>query len=157
MMAISNEQGTQSRTRQLLLAWGPAIVWMVAIFFFSSQSSLGGMKWPPIYQALRKSAHIAEYAGLALLVGRALIITRFGAPRAASRSVLRRAWWLGSIVTTLYAMTDEFHQSFVPNRGAHWGDVLIDLLSAVAALGIFYIWQTRSRATAVLTPELEKK
>jgi VanZ family protein len=40
--------------------------------------------------------------------------------------------------STLYAITDEFHQSFVPNRQGHLADVLID--SSGAALGLAGIW-----------------
>jgi VanZ family protein len=42
------------------------------------------------------------------------------------------------VLSTFYAMGDEFHQSFVRSRGSSAGDVLID--SAGILLGIFAVW-----------------
>ena len=122
---------------------------MLLIFVLSAQSALGGMEWPPVFMALRKSAHIIEYAVLSILLGRALVTTwrARNDHETPKRTLLVRAWWLGVVLATLYAATDEFHQSFVPRRGAHIEDVLIDALSATAALGIWYIAQTGKRRT----------
>jgi VanZ family protein len=134
---------------QLLALWGPPVAWMGVIFFMSSQSALGGMEGPPLFQALRKVGHIIEYSVLGVLLGRALAATWIanGAERRQGmlRAILARAWWVGAGLATLYAVTDELHQSFVPRRGAHVEDVLIDALSAIAALGIWYISQLRDR------------
>ena len=75
-------------------------------------------------------AHMVEYAILGVLV--------FFALRA-----YRPSWpWLAIAVTAwafavLYGMSDEFHQSFVPNRDANWLDVGFDALGA--ALGIVLV------------------
>ena len=39
--------------------------------------------------------------------------------------------------TTLYAVSDEFHQSFVPGRTGCWRDVLVDGLGAVIGLAVY--------------------
>jgi VanZ family protein len=125
--------------RGVLLAWAAVLAWMIVIFYLSSQSSLGGMKWPPIFQALRKSGHIVEYGTLGVLIGRAIVASTSYRGGQLSRALYIRAWWLGVAFATLYGLGDEFHQSFVPRRGAHFEDVIIDGLSAVAALGIWFI------------------
>jgi VanZ family protein len=97
-------------------------------------------------RAIRKLGHVFEYAVLALLVGRGLLalFTDWGR-KPATRRVLLRVWQVGVAVTTLYAMTDELHQLFVPRRVGFVWDVLVDALSATAALGIWYIVRVRRR------------
>ena len=137
--------GDSQRMREVWISWSLVALWMLFIFVLSAQSALGGMEWPPIYMALRKSGHILEYAALGVLLGRALSATwsERGGKNIASRAMLARTWWVGVLLATLYAATDEFHQSFVPQRGAHIEDVAIDALSATAALGIWYIMRNR--------------
>ena len=111
-----------------LRLWLPVVVWAALIFAFSSVPDLGtGLGgWDLV---LRKIAHVAEYAVLgALLV------------RASGRAGL--ALTLG----TLYAVTDEVHQTFVAGRHGSPIDVAID--AAGIAVGIV-LWQTtRSRRLA---------
>lgn len=45
--------------------------------------------------------------------------------------------------SAIFAVTDEFHQSFVPNRGASPVDVMIDITGALMAVGLISIWKTR--------------
>jgi VanZ family protein len=108
--------------------WLPVVVWAIVIFAFSSIPDLGtGLGgWDLV---LRKIAHTAEYAVLgALLV------------RATGRAGL--AFALG----TLYAISDELHQSFVPGRHGSLIDVAIDALGV--AIGVV-VWQSaRSRRLA---------
>jgi VanZ family protein len=98
------------------------------IFAFSSVPDLGtGLGGWDL--ALRKLAHATEYAILgALLV------------RATGRSGLAIA--LG----TLYAASDEIHQTFVPGRMGSPVDVAIDAVGVVAGV---VLWQTmRTRRLA---------
>ena len=132
--------------RDVAIAWGPALLWAGAIFHVSAQNTWTVFEGPPWVQALRKGGHVFEYAVLALLVGRGLLalFTDWGR-NAATRRALLRVWQLGVLITTLYAMTDEFHQLFVPKRMGYFWDVLVDALSATAALGIWYIVRVRRR------------
>ena len=132
-----------TRTRDVRLAWALVLAWMLLIFVLSSQSGLGGQEWPPLLQALRKLGHVVEYSVLGVLLGWALLVTwrarGHHATATGARTLLARAWLLGAILAVLYAITDELHQGFIPQRGAHFEDVLIDALSAIAALGVWYI------------------
>ncbi|MBC8002178.1 MAG: VanZ family protein, partial [Opitutaceae bacterium] len=74
-----------------------------------------------IILSVRKTAHLTEYAVLALLVWRAR-----RQPQPGDFPVWRGRdgrWTL--LICLLYAATDEWHQSFVPNREAALHDVFI--------------------------------
>jgi NAD-dependent oxidoreductase involved in siderophore biosynthesis len=100
---------------RLLSTWGPVIAWAAVIFALSSIPSLGtGLGTWDV--ALRKLAHVTEYAIFAFLVRRAL-----AAPAAFGLAVA-------------YAMSDELHQSFVRGREGRPRDVAIDAVGI--ALGL---------------------
>jgi VanZ family protein len=74
---------------------------------------------------LRKIAHMVEYGVLAALLWRAL------ADRP-SRG-LGMLFLFSFLISVVYAASDEWHQSFVPGRGASARDVAIDGAGALAA------------------------
>lgn len=84
---------------------------------------------------VRKGAHLTEYAILTTLCF-TMGTLGFQQPW---KSVLPFAV-LGSAI---FAVTDEIHQSFVPNRGASPIDVLIDITGALIAMGLIRLWKTR--------------
>jgi VanZ family protein len=83
---------------------------------------------------VRKTGHLTEYAVLAVLLWRARRHTRQG--NAESWSTPDAVW--AFTIATAYAVTDEIHQSLVPERlGSIW-DVGIDAVGAL--LGLFAVW-----------------
>lgn len=84
---------------------------------------------------IRKIAHVTEYAILSLLVSRSLAITKPTGPHPRI---------LATMIASIYALSDEFHQSFVPSRGATYTDVMWDTLGASIGSGILYIAHRRS-------------
>ena len=100
--------------------FGPPLALMGAIFFFSAQPDLGtGLGvWDTI---LRKAAHMAEYGVLWFLWYRALE---------------RRTPWPAAAITLAYAITDEYHQSFVEGRHGTPVDVLIDAAGIAIAIAV---------------------
>jgi len=102
------------------MRFGPPLVLMGVIFFFSAQPDLGtGLGvWDTI---LRKAAHMAEYGLLWFLWYRAL---RTPSPLPAAA------------ITLAYAATDEWHQSFVEGRHGTPVDVLIDAAGVALAIAI---------------------
>ena len=110
---------------RVLKLWFPVAVWCAVIFHLSSIPGLAG-PWEEWDFFLRKTAHVTEYAILAFLVLRALQGHKVGGSQA-------MAW--AFLFSLLYAASDEFHQSFVPERTGELKDVIID--SAGCALGIF--------------------
>lgn len=131
-----------------LWRYGPVVIWAGAIFVFSSGLFSGSntssvlkplVLWvyPSVSEAglaivhglVRKSGHFIEYAILALLMARAL--------RTSTREFLRRHWFAVSLAfVAIYAMGDEFHQSFVSTRTASIYDCLIDTAGGFVALVI---------------------
>jgi VanZ family protein len=98
---------------------------MGLIYFFSAQSSFAILDhaWRPDLLAI--AAHFIEYAVLAVLLWLALrgigSLARYAAP-------------VAFVLAVLYAISDEWHQSFVPGRYPDALDVLVDALGALVAL-----------------------
>src|SRR6266849_9381696 len=140
-------------------AWLPVLVWMLVIFTGSTNAGSAEnssrliapvLKWlkPDISEAavgtivlaIRKTAHVAEYAILAALLWRALRSHGRGETRAWSW----RQAGLALLLSALYAASDEFHQSFVKSREASVRDVALDTAGAslgLLASGAFARWR----------------
>jgi VanZ family protein len=82
----------------------------------------------------RKGVHLSVYAVFAILVWRAWRKPAWRDPRPWSW----RHAGIGLLGAALYAASDEFHQTFVPNREGCVRDVLIDTCGAAA--GLFLLW-----------------
>ena len=103
--------------------WLPATAMMLAIFVFSSipSNSMPSFDWADLL--VKKGAHALGYGLLALAYLYAFKL---------SPTKLKIAW----VLAFLYAISDEFHQSFVPGRHGSWIDVGIDSAGAAIALKI---------------------
>lgn len=145
--------------RSLIRYWLPVLLWMSLIY--SMSTGLGStrhtsriigpiLRWfnpniPDetiwrIQLTLRKTGHVTEYAILALLLWRA---------RRRPVAGDRRPWdWreagIALALTVLFAISDEWHQSFVPSREGSVRDVLIDTAGASAGLLGFW-WRGKQR------------
>ena len=137
MSASSNKL----RRRERLLLWAPVLVWALAIFFVSAQSTLPAIGEDWLDRAVKQLSHSLEYAVFAWLVWRPL--THFGESRG------RRHYLVAWLLCFAYALSDEFHQSFVPGRVADWRDLLADGLGAAAVLLALARWQV-ARSLALL-------
>jgi VanZ family protein len=102
--------------------WLPPLVLMGVIFALSAQPSLdSGLGLADTIG--RKIIHFAEYALLCFLWWRALVTV----------TNPRRAAVLAFVLASGYALTDEFHQTFVDGRHGNAVDWLIDSAGAAAA------------------------
>ena len=148
--------------------WLPLLIWMSVIFSASADTQstqrssrfLGPLLhwlWPDMppeqiesaRYAVRKAAHLTEYAILAWLWWRAL-------RRPVRRDARPWSWRIAGfalLAVVLYAATDEWHQSFVPNRTGAVRDVLIDTAGGVLGLGILWLLHRRSRAKSASVAE----
>ena len=106
---------------RVLFAWGPVVLQMALIFVASSSSSPD----PLPGRFLDKVLHLAVYAVLGALIARALAGGRLV-------TVTWRHAALAVLLSTLYGISDEWHQSFVPGRTPDPMDVLADLAGASA-------------------------
>ncbi len=117
---------------------------MVVIFGFSSRSQLPDLDGGRGLQDVL--GHFTVYAAL----GGSLALLF----RAMGWGVLR-SLFAAVVLATLYGVSDEFHQSFVPNRNVDPKDVLVDFLGACAgALTMLQLldFRTRKRVTAETAP-----
>lgn len=106
---------------KLLLNFLPPLALMAVIFALSAQPDLstGLGFWDLV---LRKLAHLSAYGLLTLLWWRAL------AP------VSGRPLALAAVISFLFAVSDEYHQSFVEGRHGSPVDVAIDSLGIGGAV-----------------------
>lgn len=138
-------------------AWCLVIGWMALIFWFSGASFSAAHTAPMfgpllmrlfpaitpeqieiVHFAIRKLGHWTEYFVLAVLILRALTV---GA-RAAS---LFRHAALAVLGATLFALSDEWHQAFVPGREASLADVTLDSFGALCGAALFALMKTRQK------------
>lgn len=110
-----------------LVVWGPLAAYLALIYFLSSRSST---PWATPYPD--KLLHALEYGVLAALTARALNGT---VRRPIPAGLLVFAWSL----VLVYAVTDEIHQAFVPNRVSDWRDVVADALGAAVVLALLWL------------------
>ncbi|MFH0985160.1 MAG: VanZ family protein [Candidatus Omnitrophota bacterium] len=115
-------------------AWLPVLLWMIFIFILSS---VPGKEIPDLsIPQFHKVVHFFEYTVLGGLWLRALLLS---SSRVAGFKASILAWAL----TALFALSDEWHQTFVSGRSGELDDVLFDVCCAV--LGILLYFSARSR------------
>ena len=120
--------------RPAILRWTLVLGWMAVIFLLSAQPGMPGLLPGPLQRLATTSAHVGEYAVLSSLLLHAAV------PNAVRpRILVLFALWAAA---TLYGMSDEFHQSFVPGRDANLVDVLAD--AAGGFLGLWAGWLRRN-------------
>ncbi|HLF27167.1 MAG TPA: VanZ family protein [Anaerolineae bacterium] len=125
MESVSERSRTSLRSRVIdswFGRWAPIGVWLAFIYFLSAQPEF------PDIGATRQGedligliVHLALYAILAGLLCRALASNR--------RLALDRVAFV-LLCSALYALSDEWHQSFVPSRESSLADWLTDLIGA---------------------------
>ena len=139
----------------------PVLLWMVLIFAGSSDAlsaahtsrflipfllwldpSMSYQTIGVIHLSFRKLGHVTEYAILAALLWRALR----GTFNALSRRTIAICTF---VVAGAFAVTDEFHQSFVPTRTSTMHDVVIDCAGIALAIALCVMF---SRVRAGRTP-----
>jgi VanZ family protein len=123
--STSTPFGSGPWARRLWL-WGPVILYCALIFGFSSVSDV-----PPLPGGMSdKTAHVLLYSGLGFLVSRAL-----GGGR-----VTRWVAVATVVVVTVYGLSDETHQLFVPNRDFDLRDLTADCTGASLGTAAQWLW-----------------
>lgn len=101
---------------------------MAMLFGFSSLSTLPS---PPGDLSFY-DIHIAAYAGLGALAARA---TAKG-----TRHVSWRAVLAAILISSLYGVSDEYHQRFVPGRSFDMLDMAADAIGSVVGASAIWVW-----------------
>jgi VanZ family protein len=136
-----------------LWRYAPLVLWM-AVIFLASTSELSAshtalvleplIRWfiphisnesiALVHLLVRKAGHFGEYAILGLLAARAFSTS--------THHSVRRRWFLvAAVLICFYALTDEYHQSFVPSRTASIYDSIIDMSGGLTALVLTTLWR----------------
>lgn len=145
----------QPALKRRIADWLPVVLWLGVLAiestdFGSSQHTGGLLRWVlshifgPMSEArfeqyhhvLRKAGHFLGYGVLCLLLFRAL--------RDSVTGTVRRWTGLAIGLTFLVASLDEIHQKFIPSRGGHFKDVLLDTAGA-ACLQVLVLLVLRRR------------
>ena len=79
-----------------------------------------------------KIAHFVLYAGLAAIVA-------IGMKRSKQPGCGYALWWAPILFATMYGVTDEIHQIFVPKRSFDLLDIIADSAGAVVAATSLYL------------------
>ena len=130
--------------------------WMAVIFTFSTDAFSEAHTTPiigPLLSTLfpnlspshviniallvRKLGHLSEYFILTVLLVRA-----FGNQAGAASERPCALYAVG--IAALYAVSDEWHQSYVPSRTASEQDVLIDAVGAICGACLYHWWSQRA-------------
>ncbi|WP_438433490.1 VanZ family protein [Gorillibacterium sp. sgz500922] len=113
-----------------LSRWGPVILVMIAIFYFSSRTGDDLNGWLPLFRKLIPGmagfdwGHFVAYFILGLAFLWALTTGAY--------TVKEKL--LAVLLCVLYGLTDEFHQQFVPGRSPDWHDLRNDGIGALLAM-----------------------
>ena len=123
--------------------YGWTIAWAALLFILSSipdfSPSLHVFKWED------KLHHFLAYTPLGWLLMRSLVWRG---------NSTRKAVWLAIALGTLYGISDEIHQYFVPGRVMDWTDAVADTCGI--ALGSWF-FHYRSKPTAEMNAKAKKE
>jgi len=112
-----------------LVYWFPVYIYLILIFYFSSQSIISASATLAERFYIRPYLqHILIYAGLALTISRAVNHSKNN-----SKSLV-------VFTTALYGLTDEIHQHFIPGRTFEFLDIGMDFLGAILALVVLSMY-----------------
>jgi len=129
------------KRRRLLSDWLPVLLYCLLIFF---QSAFPPVVREPIFPFADKAAHGMIYAVLGILFYKAF----------KTRSVTNfKAFGWAVLVSTLFGVSDEIHQAFVPERSAEMADVLADGLGSLLGVLLFVVLFPAFRKSPPPAPE----
>lgn len=150
--------------QQRAIYWGPALAWVLLIFFWSTDLGSADRSGDLLRRAIawlmpdlaatlsqeqirllngliRKTGHVAEYFVLACLLVRA--------QQGGQQRLSLRAVFLSAVAAAAVACLDELYQSLMPSRTSALRDVLIDTAGAaagcIACAAFFWLKRLESR------------
>ena len=143
------------RTR-IIISGIAVIIWMIVIFIFSAMTGeeSGNLSSGLVHALLknipylaeselahlvvRKLAHMTEYAIFCLLI--------INLEKQIGFKIRLKHILIGIFISCIYAMTDEYHQSFVNERSGNIIDVGIDTLgAAIAGIIVFIVSRFKNK------------
>ena len=134
---MENRPTASTVGRRFLWYHFPLILYAILVIGVSSLRNLRG---PHVdFIALDKLAHFVEYALFALLTWRSF-------SHLSSRLSANMALLLSLLFLAVFALIDEYFQSFIPGRHADAADWATDILGAFLVLALLWIRRRRKAA-----------
>jgi VanZ family protein len=119
-----------TRLKNFLYYWLPLILYCLAIYI---QSDLPSPEQIPSFEFSDKILHFFAYAVMGVLFYRAYQTLRI-------KDNLRLLTRLSMLSASLYGISDEIHQYFVPFRDADIMDVIANSLGAFCGVALYHLW-----------------
>jgi VanZ family protein len=119
----------------MLTCWLPLILYGLAIYM---QSSHAGLKHIPDVQFMDKILHFGAYGLLGILFLRAYETL----PRKDNNKILI---FISIASATLYGISDEIHQYFVPFREADILDAVANTLGSICGVYVYHRWRNQKK------------
>ncbi len=119
--------------RSALGLWLPPAVYAAVIFWLSGRPVADEVALLPDWLHSDKLQHGLAYAGLAALLVRAMAGGHW-------RGMTTRRTMVAVALAIVYGVSDEWHQSFVPERSADAADVLADAIGASVGGAVVFAW-----------------
>lgn len=119
-----------SRLKNFIYYWLPLIVYCLAIYI---QSDLPSIEHIPSFEFSDKFMHFFAYAIMGVLFYRAYQTLRI-------KDNLRMLILLSVVSASLYGISDEIHQYYVPFRDASIFDVIANILGAICGVYLYHLW-----------------
>lgn len=128
----------QSKLRIFFFYWLPLIVACLALFI---QSSLPGSEHMPDVRFFDKLLHFVAYALLGILFFRAYETLPI-------KNNYKLLIFISIASATLYGISDEIHQYFVPSRYAEVADVVANTIGSICGVFLYYRWRLWKKSTS---------
>lgn len=135
------ETSTNARFRNFLFYWFPILVYCTLIYI---QSSYPSPEEVPQLPYIDKVLHFTAYALLSVLFLRALKMLPI-------KDNIRLIMILSMTLSSLYGISDEIHQHYVPYRDADIMDALADIIGSIFGVYIYHffwlerLWKARHK------------
>lgn len=114
-------------SRRTLVAWAPAVAYMLLIWVLSSMPQPFKIEFIPFRD---KGVHFIEYGVLAALLAHAM---RGSWPDMRLRGIFAAS----CSITALWGLLDEIHQAFVPGRVADVRDFIADAIGGLLGAALY--------------------
>ena len=133
-----------------IVYWVPVVAYAALIFVLSAQSHPERL-FPSFLERLGdKILHVIEYGFFAVLWYRAFRHAGYGA-------TALRALFLAIVAATVYGISDEIHQAFVPTRMGDPWDVAADLAGACIGSSLWFFTGERRAFTDPIKAHHQKQ
>ncbi len=110
---------------KIIFSWIILLVYLFFIFYFSSLPKIEALEKTPEFYLRDKLLHVIEYGILGFLTYNAFKTNKI---------LNEKIFFYTIMFATIYGITDEYHQMFVPNRIFSITDIIADFFGSLVIL-----------------------